>query len=269
MDLGDHQMASLLRSIDADGNGRIDYSEFAASLREPDFTDDSKVRLSKEERLLFEGGRYGASDVYTERMKATPGLLAPDEASAQRKQRPSRKSNFFKLVDSDGSPFGVPSDIRNEVEIRRLREMLASEAEYKTTKIRDLFKGFDANGDGILTPEEFRSGLTKLGVADMAPERFSQLMQIAVRDRNGEIDCDEFVKVMRLDEDSSGQKAGEDVFARQSVPKREKSFTRVHFADGMGPKESDVLNQKEAESSPDRTFDFASVEGATQKGRLR
>eukprot|EP01028_Stygiella_incarcerata_P005960 TRINITY_DN2459_c0_g1_i1.p1 TRINITY_DN2459_c0_g1~~TRINITY_DN2459_c0_g1_i1.p1 ORF type:complete len:1822 (-),score=519.58 TRINITY_DN2459_c0_g1_i1:603-6068(-) len=253
VDLSREEMNLLIREVDQDGDGQIDYVEFSTALS--DEPDESVPAPTVAERRVFFGGRRKGQSVYDEQMK---GHIFGEETDQQRRQRYLRRTNIFKMLDSEESPFKTGSSSHEEVQIRKLREEIALRAEYKTEKIHDLFREFDVNHDGILTMNEFRTGLSRLGV-DMSDDKFKVLARVADADGNGEIDYGEFVRVMRL-EDSQA-----DPYAASSLKTSKKQSVKVRFSDET--ESTDVLNQKE-EGGTSKSFLMGTADG-TPKTKLR
>lgn len=89
-------------------------------------------------------------------------------------------------------------NVSDDLTIRLLREQIMDKAERKTERIRDLFLEFDMNHDGVVSYDEFRTGLQRLGV-HAPPEQVDKLIKIADQDNSGAIDYSEFVDIMRFD----------------------------------------------------------------------
>ena len=66
---------------------------------------------------------------------------------------------------------------------------------FKSHKVdlRDAFAAFDVDGDGVVTVEEFRSGLSAMNMP-LSMDQADQLMTYFDKDNSGEIDVAEFVK---------------------------------------------------------------------------
>lgn len=161
------------------------------------------IHDDREEMDLFEGAH---------KKRSAPGREEADAAGRWSRKKGVLKANFFKLLDSEDSPFHLPSHIRHDVELRKLREMLASKLDYKATNMTALFRQFDSNGDGILTVDEFRSGLRQLGV-NISEGKFAVLLNETDSKFSGEVDFREFVRVMNCDDD---ERIREDPFAQMA-----------------------------------------------------
>ena len=60
----------------------------------------------------------------------------------------------------------------------------------------DLFRQIDESGDGVVSPEEFRTGLESFGFSPSKNE-FHELMKVLDRDGDGEVDFREFDKAIK------------------------------------------------------------------------
>ena len=79
-----------------------------------------------------------------------------------------------------------------------LHELRASLREYGHTDdaaLRRAFEQFDANGDGVLTKDEFQRGLRRLEPPiDLDRDQMDELMRVIDADGDGAIDLNEFLR---------------------------------------------------------------------------
>jgi calcium-dependent protein kinase len=59
--------------------------------------------------------------------------------------------------------------------------------------LRDAFSSFDKNGDGKLTPQELKAGITKIPGCSMTEDDVDKLVMVMDSNRNGFIDYTEFI----------------------------------------------------------------------------
>eukprot|EP00762_Andalucia_godoyi_P002862 ANDGO_04391.mRNA.1 Calmodulin-like protein len=135
------------------------------------------------------------------------------------------RANYFKFLDSEDSPWNVPDAIHEDMEIRKVREIVASKLDYSKANISNLFREFDENGDGVISVDEFRNGLQSLGV-HLPEDRFQVLVKKTDRDGDGEIDFGEFVQVMKYHGGSGGE-ISEDPFAKQASSLKRQASIRI------------------------------------------
>eukprot|EP00730_Choanoeca_flexa_P005088 TRINITY_DN11870_c0_g2_i5.p3 TRINITY_DN11870_c0_g2~~TRINITY_DN11870_c0_g2_i5.p3 ORF type:complete len:128 (+),score=36.46 TRINITY_DN11870_c0_g2_i5:2650-3033(+) len=60
-------------------------------------------------------------------------------------------------------------------------------------RLVDLFKRFDANGDGVISREEFVQGVMDSGI-DLSGEKVNQMMKNVDKDNSGSVDYRELAK---------------------------------------------------------------------------
>jgi len=59
--------------------------------------------------------------------------------------------------------------------------------------LRDAFSSFDKNGDGKLTPQELKAGISKIPGCTMTEDDVDKLIMVMDSNRNGFIDYTEFI----------------------------------------------------------------------------
>ncbi|KAJ2472233.1 hypothetical protein EV174_005854 [Coemansia sp. RSA 2320] len=70
-------------------------------------------------------------------------------------------------------------------------------------ELREAFRVFDKDGNGFISAQELRHALTNLG-EKLSDEEVDEMIQEADVNGDGQIDYDEFVKMMRGDKQSGG-----------------------------------------------------------------
>ena len=106
--------------------------------------------------------------------------------------QPSRRRSSARFVAIRSSPKNSRSEsplLRADDEdalgqsVARMKEMLAESA----TRVLDLFRSWDLNGDGIIKLSEFIETLPQLGFRECTPEDAKRLFHEFDRDQTGEI----------------------------------------------------------------------------------
>lgn len=110
-------------------------------------------------------------------------------------QQPSESElqDMINEVDADGSG---TIDFNEFLEMMT-KHMKESDCEQE---LREAFKVFDKNGDGMISAEELKTVMHNLGEA-LTDEEITQMIQEADENSDGHVDYEEFVKMM-----SSGSK---------------------------------------------------------------
>lgn len=120
---------------------------------------------------------------------------------------PAADMTFDKMLMSEGSIL-APS-------IQRLRDRLTEQA----SRIRDLFRRWDKNGDSLITKDEFRLALPELGLDNVLPSQFDELFASFDSDRSGAISFRELNRMLKHDPDSKSRHGG----GKGSSPKSERA----------------------------------------------
>jgi Ca2+-binding EF-hand superfamily protein len=190
---------------------------------------------------------HTGADTTEHKTKGDPILGYDAESSGKtRGSSSSIKANFFKFVDSEDSPFAVPGTIKEDVELRKVREILAGKLGYNKATLTRMFRDFDVNGDGVISVDEFRNGLNQLGV-NLSEDRFQLLVKKTDANGDGDIDFGEFSKVMRYD----SEVLSEDPYAKSaSALKRQRSIKIFAQKSSINLEHSEELPQEETPVSP-------------------
>lgn len=190
----------LFRSFDSNGDGVISYSEFQSAM----------VQL----------GGYEVANLSPDQKASIEQMLL--DLAAWVDQKGSGTIKYMDFIDA----FQILDDVEHSVRggpeagdevssaqealglgaVSQLMEQLCSLFFQHRWSMQRAFEYFDANGDGSLTPEEFRTALTALsempkGTVDgfrleFTDEQINHLIDALDRDGNGVIDYDEFLQAL-------------------------------------------------------------------------
>jgi len=156
----DAQFAQLMKTVDADGSGQIEYNEFAASLLQ---ADDTTLGI-------------GENEVAKTSCKAT-------YAAKSVPKQGSTKTRGLGMLPRDD-----------------IMVVLQEKVELKNTRIDRIFRQFDADHDGTIDHGEFRTGLANAFNFSMNDEQFKALVRRVDHDGSGKIDYNEFANTFRATE---------------------------------------------------------------------
>ena len=152
--ISDQQISDIFAILDADGDGGIDYQEFARWFGNgpppPPMLPETKLRMD---------AQAAAGDIAQEHLNAI-------QAAAEKRSR--------KLM-------------------MNLKRELAGMFKMSNVGLEQQFRGFDANGDGEISADEFRQGLLSLG-AQITEQQIDDLVTILDKDGDGVIDYHEFAR---------------------------------------------------------------------------
>ena len=85
----------------------------------------------------------------------------------------------------------------------------------------DLFKRFDANGDGVIEAQEFKTGLLALNIADLPESQVNRLVDTLDEDGNGVIDLQELESTFTPPENKPSKEVGPEVEEEESDDQEE------------------------------------------------
>eukprot|EP00931_Biecheleriopsis_adriatica_P037206 TRINITY_DN21354_c0_g1_i1.p1 TRINITY_DN21354_c0_g1~~TRINITY_DN21354_c0_g1_i1.p1 ORF type:complete len:340 (-),score=91.56 TRINITY_DN21354_c0_g1_i1:157-1176(-) len=105
-------------------------------------------------------------------------------------------------------------------EAEDLMKSLADTLKKKRMRASDLFKKIDASGDGNVTGEELRAGLSELGFK-MSDTDLASVMSVIDKDGGGEVSVKEFDRAVRAAEKLPSKKAKE----AQAAAKKKQGIT--------------------------------------------
>jgi len=153
-----------------DGNGQIDYNEFASK---------------------------GMGD---------SGSTGMDVGSKKFTRHPSKDKPQSPPMDAPANPKQPAAPSRSAL---NLLKFIAEKVEAKSRNIAVTFRNFDEDKSGSVDYVEFRKGLMHLGV-ELSDEDFASLLAVVDNDRSGHISYNEFVEDLKsVDEQTGGFMGGE------------------------------------------------------------
>ncbi|RLN48703.1 hypothetical protein BBJ29_003070 [Phytophthora kernoviae] len=174
--LSEQQVFALMRTADANDDGRIDFNEFAQRF-EVIFTDNSRDR----------------SDTTTSSVPPpTPMTLEPETPTADKKSEPEPIFARRVSLAEDQSAF-TPQPAENiDVETMQALLQVGKSLFARRGSLQYHFYHFDKNEDGVLSRGEFDSAIKQLGF-DFTPDLMDRVMTAVDSDGGHSIDYKEFV----------------------------------------------------------------------------
>jgi Ca2+-binding EF-hand superfamily protein len=157
VDLSDGDYAMLVAKVDVDGEGTVDYNEFAEVLKAPDM------------QLSFMPTESPFASGQESQMKTDASLRRKGAFDGNK-----RKQMGLAMLPKD--------DILRQI---------AEKVEAKSKNLRNVFREFDEDKSGSVDLVEFRRGLAHLGF-EMTDKQFDALLDRVDRDGNGDINYTEF-----------------------------------------------------------------------------
>ena len=137
--------------------------------------------------LLFRSlDRNGGGQLHLEELTAAVGFIinpAAAEPSANRQVSKHVAASLNELIDVN--PETNP--------VNHLRDALSSQA----SRVIDLFKRWDSNGDGVISKPEFRRGIVDLGFGSCLPTEVDRLFAVFDADASGDISFRELHRMLR------------------------------------------------------------------------
>ncbi len=213
--LSEDLLEAVYREVDTDGDGSIDYSEFAARMfKRPGAKQPTAPKRSRVGDLQKRRGR-----------SFKPGVEeALDPISVQLVQLKKfsyvRSSNRKKAGRADGRSVADAKVLRlSEEELlarqvdnifRVIRQQMQGARTLYGKKLKDAKQAFqvmDKDGDGTLDEAELKQAMERLGVG-LTDLQLSKLMRAVDTDGEGTIDYNEFIERVGLDDgdDEAGER---------------------------------------------------------------
>ena len=172
VELSDDDYTMLVEKVDVDGEGTVDYNEFAEVLKTPD------MQLSF---MPNDAPFAGTADVSSMKTDLNQKRAGAEAVSSQ-----ARKQMGMAMLPKD--------DI-----LRQISEKVES----KSKNLRNVFRDFDEDKSGSVDLIEFRRGLAHLGF-EMTNKQFESLLKRVDRDADGDIDYNEFAARLKGQDQQMG-----------------------------------------------------------------
>ena len=167
----------LFQTFDPDGSGEITLIELQASLRAMAPTQTGA----------------GKADAKASKKKSKPAKTKPQGPTVDTALVKALAETEPEVHDNDDDDDGdEPKQFKGASVVARLREALARVG----TRVVDVFKQWDYNGDGQISREEFNMAMPLLGVR-ASPAELEQLFAIFDPDRSGTVDYRELNAQLR------------------------------------------------------------------------
>ena len=197
------QIQDLLSSWDKDGNGLVNREEFRRAIGsfgfdvkaeeidaifdELDFNQTGTLDLRNLKQKLFEKGPAIGSD-------GTAGPVDPRNALRPTDWREGTAAANRSIEGMKKSMDGKSGAFKDAGEVaKQLRTALADSA----TRLLDLFRAWDDNGDGLISKKEFRAAVVALGFKEVPKSECDALFDMFDKDHSGVIDYKEMSKALR------------------------------------------------------------------------
>lgn len=187
----------LVDTIDANGSGEINFKEFCTA-----FTVSDVAAASALLGISASDGTEGESEEsISARTVAGLGAGALPHKGSPTRPGGSGVGGGSGCASGAGSSEPPPRDWERGV----IEQVVGTLFEYRV-ELASAFRMFDANGDGVISKEEFRVGLqalTGLTGSILTDMQCDEILRVLDTDGNGEISYSEFVGAFRLiDSDS-------------------------------------------------------------------
>ena len=174
----------MMREADRNGDGRIDYNEFARFVVKEMFGSDVESLSSEEEdeedllAKFKEIDLDGDGFIDINELRARAKLDGVDISEAELKV-------MVCYGDSNGD---------GKIDFDEFVKMYREEEQDDEQMMLSTFRTFDLNNDGFIDKEEFRTVMKTLD-AEFTEEHLEELMKKGDVDGNGQIDYAEFIKL--------------------------------------------------------------------------
>jgi Ca2+-binding EF-hand superfamily protein len=210
VELSDDDYAMLVKKVDVDGEGTVDYNEFAEVLKAPD------MQLSF---MPTDAPFAGTADVSSMKTDMEVKRAGADGSASQ-----ARKQMGMAMLPKD--------DI-----LRQISEKVES----KSKNLRNVFRDFDEDKSGTVDVIEFRRGLAHLGF-EMTNKQYDALLNRVDRDSDGDINYNEFAARLKGQDMQMGGIGGIGVQDWQAEAEaiREKTAAETSKEMGLGRGSAEV-----------------------------
>ena len=190
IELSDADFIMLVEKVDVDGEGTVDYTEFAEVLKTPDID-------IREHRRKKRGG--GGGGPQGDQSGGARGGVHVDPLTGQLPVAVTAQSRSVAKAEAKRNEADRQREADARREQRRHRDILDSiriKIELKNKRLTDAFRRFDENCDGVVSYSEFRTGLNNLGI-ELSDDDFIMLVSKVDVDGEGTVDYTEFAEVLR------------------------------------------------------------------------
>ena len=182
----DH-VAALFRTFDRDGSGTIEYRELN--------------RLLRKEAEIDEELKAGAvGEIALEAKNAVAARKVDVGAGRRRMGMESGLLSRVELADDgvEGQSAGAPpGGLADEgMQTLAVTALLRKELKKNWTRVREIFKSWDTNGDGLIQPFEFNAAMRSLGLR-ASDAALRQLFASFDRDGGGTLDYEEMNALLK------------------------------------------------------------------------
>ncbi|GAY33419.1 hypothetical protein CUMW_007130 [Citrus unshiu] len=185
--LTDEEVDEMIREADVDGDGQINYEEFVKvmmanheeAMKMADQLTDDQISEFKEAFSLFD--KDGDGCITTKELGTVMRSLGqnPTEAELQ---------DMINEVDADGNGTIDFPEFLNLM-ARKMKDTDSEE------ELKEAFRVFDKDQNGFISAAELRHVMTNLG-EKLTDEEVDEMIREADVDGDGQINYEEFVKVM-------------------------------------------------------------------------
>ncbi|XP_056021983.1 calmodulin-alpha-like [Ostrea edulis] len=231
----DAELEKMLKGVDEDGNGSIDFEEFVLMMADKlersntedeireafklfDKDDNGYISVSELKNILTETGEKITPEEANELIKAIDkdgdGKIDYEEAKP-----------VFNEFDNDGDGYIDASELGTALKrmglnpsLQKIQSMIGEvdkdgnkkidfeeflkfakkthrDPEEIKCSLTEAFKTLDTNGDGFITREELKSVMTKMGER-LSEEEAEEMIRKADQNEDGKINYEEYVAVM-------------------------------------------------------------------------
>ncbi|XP_060063077.1 uncharacterized protein LOC132543579 [Ylistrum balloti] len=189
------ELQDMINEVDADGNGEIDFQEFLTMMARKMTSMDSQEELNEAFKVFDRDGNGLISAAELRHVMTNLGEKLTDE----------EVDEMIREADVDGD-----GHVNYEGKYNFMFQMLMDKydmtlvqikVEFMTcflsvlTEMRDVFKIFDQDGDGVITEQELGIVLNSLGESLSDSDLHDMMLEVD-EDGNGEIDFPEFLSMM-------------------------------------------------------------------------
>eukprot|EP00928_Gymnodinium_smaydae_P083223 TRINITY_DN6646_c0_g3_i1.p1 TRINITY_DN6646_c0_g3~~TRINITY_DN6646_c0_g3_i1.p1 ORF type:complete len:2452 (-),score=696.63 TRINITY_DN6646_c0_g3_i1:107-7033(-) len=175
------RVIDLFRRLDEDGDGHVTQQEFRRGLLALGILADPQdiQALYPDDATSFTYPELRSRlQTFTSADGAASEAAAPEAEEAGTKERPR-----------------APPVLRADSELT-VQEQLREYLHKNKTRVREMFKKWDEDGDGTVTKKEFRMGMRAFGLEDSTREQLDELFASFDKDGGGTIDFKELDKAI-------------------------------------------------------------------------